>query len=500
MDEKNVDLDSFDINQYLKYVFGITDKELKDLHKFANDLIDLIGKFFNVKNKDFLRKIIAQFNLLPAYGGLAIFEIVHFKNETILEKFCDSALDYFNANKQVEQNSDFIKDLNEVISSLYFFSPDSVIRKILIKYEEKIFNFLTNECANRSAVYCLFACRYGDLYLASRKTNTTYIERIKVFFEILKKRVTEANNIIPEIQDAMNFPLKEIRKLIFTFKEDNKKDSLDQLKIILTRKIDLGNLIYNLIIGNESAIEAIFSSDSFITDILQESLPQLKLQQLLEMAVFLQDKSAIFNIYQIVIKYIEENYTIFPPSFISKIREFVSRYETTKHGILIRVPDMMPIEDEVKNAKEACKEMLLKLSTLANNLTALSSQSSLAVPVVLRSKTNLYNIFVKEYDEKKHGNLAGALAGKTQNKDFMQKIKESDLSSMILDQMTCKNIICILISLQETIPENFTIEQKESVVDNAFKVLIKKYKIIMSKDVFMRFVNIFFSKIPSSLM
>jgi hypothetical protein len=161
---------------------------------------------------------------------------------------------------------------------------------------------------------------------------------------------------------------------------------------------------------------------------------------------------------------------------------------------------MMPVEDEVKTAREAVKEMLSKLSTLANNLTAFISQKSLSVAIALRSKTDLFETFLSDYEKKKNGEVAGNFASKIKDKDVMKKIKESDLAYMNFDQITCKIPICILITLKEAMADNFQISQKEDVINEAFRLLIKKYKIIINKNVFLRFVNIFFTKIPKNIM
>jgi hypothetical protein len=470
------------------------DKELKDLHKFAKELVDLMTKFLSVKNKDLLKKIIEQGNMLPAYGGLAIFEIIHSSNAQTLELFCIEILEYFNNNKTTEKGTDFIKDLSETISAFYFFVPEATLRKILIKKEDTIFNYLITECKNRSGVYSVISCRYGDLYLASKKTQEKFIQRIVEFFTILEHRVTEANNILPEIPDALNLSLKETKKLTFAFKEENKKTSLDQLKIILTRKIDLGNLLYAVVIGNESAVEAVLSSVSFPDEIIIKCLPQLKLQQLIEIAIFLEPLN-VGNKYLLIKSFLEEKYNVSEGDYISKTRELVTKYDTSKCGILIRNAMMMPIEEEAKDAKEAVNGMQTKLTTLSNNQTATISQASLSITVALSSKTSLFATFIKEYEEKKHGNLAGGFASKLQDKDFTKKIKESDIAAMNFDQITCKTQLCILVAMKEEISPNFEISQKEDLISSVCKVLFAN-GVIISKAVVSRFVNIFITKIP----
>ena len=114
-------------------------------------------------------------------------------------------------------------------SSFYFFAPEVVLRKVLIKDEEEVFTYICNECKNRSGVFSVIASRYGDLFLASKKTNDKYILRIVELFNILEKKIQLGKNQIISTLDfhskSNNNYTKEKNEFIYINKEKDKKIS-----------------------------------------------------------------------------------------------------------------------------------------------------------------------------------------------------------------------------------------------------------------------------------
>ena len=499
MNANSSPIGKLDLSQYYKDVYGVTDKEIKDLKKFSSDLIEASEKFLTVKNKDSVKKIISLFNLFPAYGGHAIMEGVEEKKPSLLEDLTINLLKYYNSSKETEKGTDFLKDLSEVVLSIIFYSPDQQFRKVLIKNIDDILPFILENPA-KAGLFCYCAAKLSDLFLASQKSNTLYTSSINKLYLTLKKRVTEANSILPEIPDALNVSLKDMKKLFFSFKEESKKLSIDQLKIILTRKADLGNFLYYLCLFIEYCTPLILLSEEIDKDIVESTLPQLKLQQILEMSIFVRESGASAHA-EIIENFLTENYNISRGQIIEKTRDLVTKYASSKFGILIRNPMMMPIEKDAKTVMEALKSMQSKLSTLANNATAKISVAGLSMSIALTSKTDLFQDFEKEYEQKTNPSAAGKeFLDKMKDKDFVRKIKESNIAVMNLDQTSCRNVICVLLALQEAMPQNFTLQDKEELYKQAFKIIVQKYKVVTTKTVFIRFADIFFTKIPQSLL
>ncbi len=489
---EEINLDNEKIGLYASNVYGFSRKENSDVENFYKKLKSGFVDLLNLQTLDSAKKIIDVNNEISSYCGLPLFEITTIENEQLFSDSIKLMIDiYLKEKSLIKQESSLLKDLNETILNILFLSPDRFFRKILLDVSEEHFKFFQS-ATSRAIFLVVLSARLSELYLSTK--NTDCIIKIVEIFKNLIERIKEADSVISEIADALNFSLKSSKKLIADLiSKGNKKVTLDQFKIILTRKFELGQIFHDFVILTSCSSD-IIDSELFSQDLILSCLKQMKLYQLLEIAIFLKDKIQQDK-YEVISSFIKKEYNLEELNYLDKIKDSLNKYKGVKYGILIREVALLPVFSG--NISEGLDFLFQKLNTVSNNLTAYIANKSLSITICLMSKNSIFADFQEEIESKNQEIPAGSNVAKIKDKDIMKKIKESDIAALSIDQMICRNIISIILSMIEVNKENENCSL-EHLKNLGFKYYIQNYKILIKKAEYFRIASIILSKIQLS--
>ena len=279
--------------------------------------------------------------------------------------------------------------------------------------------------------------------------------------------------------------------------ERNKKESLKKINKLINKKADIGEAFFYWIALNPScAAEVIMKNNNITGEFIEQFLPQLKVQYVVEMAVLLENISEAKKTF---INYIKTTYKIDnTDGCFDRLSNIVKKDSIDTYGTLLRqvsfYPNLKPKSNE-NEFTDVIEQLQRKLSSVANNLTAGISEKSMSITIVPLGRSRVYQDIMDKI-EGNDGNSSSFLA-KLRDKDIIKKIRESKLSFYTLDQATGVTIIGIMQILQDVYKQNPTIT-RDTAIKTAYKDLVLKYGTIMTLPYFKFIVSSLEGKIISN--
>lgn len=473
-----------DLKLYLFDIYGLSEKEMKDINDFKSKFIALFSKFDGLKNKNTAKEIVDLGNVVPTYSSLAIMRFAAFENKDLLARIIPDCIDFYNKMKKDDPESTGTKDLAETIVNLIFFCPEYIVRRFFKERYDIMIDFIKS-VNNRYLVFPLVMNTVTELFIGSK--DEKFIKDILELFNIVTSKINECDNILPEAKSVMPLTLKECRVLMKQYLDtQGKKNSLSQLKIIITRKFEFGQIFHHFITLCPFSGEVI-NSDLFPESLIKDAIIQMKLFQVIEIYSTLKDVLSP-NKLAIIKEFLSSAHGVDADSTNSKLIELIKKIPEEKYGILGRQINLMPTETE-ETVLGCLKEMMSKLSTVANNLTVILSEKSLSLTICAMSRNGLYSEFDSQFNKIEEGSTLA----KMKDKDVMRKIKESNAGSLTLDQMSIAKTISVLHSMIKILSQNEKIE-KEDLFTKSFEYTIKELKCMMSKRFYNKIFNILYGK------
>ena len=489
------DKESFDsINK--KY-FGLNNKDLEEISVFINDFRDICKKIGDSdEQQQNIKQLIDVGNKIPAHCGYIV--CMYFVNENGDEPYNKILYllheEYKNLSEKDPESSK-TTDVFEMLACLIQFAPPKTLRKFICDNFETSKEIYKN-MRKRPSTNATMSARYAELFVTSKfndKYSTLIYENYSAMLEFLKQK----NNEIEEVKDVLNINFNQLRDIMKDYYERNKKESLKKINKLINKKADIGEAFFYWIALNPScAAEVIMKNKNITGEFIEQFLPQLKVQYVVEMTVLLENISEEKKTF---INYIKTTYKIDnTDGCFERLSSIVKKDSIDTYGTLLRqvsfYPNLKPKSNE-NEFTDVVEQLQRKLSSVANNLTAGISEKSMSITIVPLGRSRVYQDIMDKI-EGNDGNSSSFLA-KLRDKDIIKKIRESKLSFYTLDQATGVTMIGIMQILQDVYKQNPTIT-KDAAIKTAYKDLVLKYGTIMTLPYFKFVVSSLEGKIISN--
>ncbi|MEN9782154.1 MAG: hypothetical protein RL208_304, partial [Pseudomonadota bacterium] len=443
-------------------------------------------------------------NKIPCHAGLVIMQMIQYieGNEFIINTILKMNRIHI-ACFEKDPSSTNTSDVYETISCLVMFSPLQTIRNLVSKNFDESIQIL-NKMRKRPTVAAVLCNALAEVFLATK--DEKYIQPIITTCTEMLSYLASYNNEIQDLPDVIKATFKQIKEVVRAYMEKgNKKESLKKINNIVNKKSDIGQFFYSWVVINPSVALNVVMLPAFQIDIISQMISQMKLQHALEMGIIFetevdnQDKAKV----DVMRNYLLQNYNLHnEDEYFDKISDIAKKQTIDHYGILLRYVQFMPVVfvEEGKKYSEYVQELQSKLSSVANNLSADLSQKSLSITIAPMGRSTVYKTIVDQINKENGIQVAaGGFLAKLQEKDVVKKIKESGSSFLVIDQLTGLCAITLFQVIQEATQNIATIndENKNTIVTEAYKLYISKYKMLMTKKQFGMMCEIVFNKITT---
>ena len=479
-----------ELNELSKKWYGLSNKDIEELSVFINEFDDACKDLPEVATYDDLKAVVDSGNKIPSHCGHMIFS--YFVNRHGDDKLINMIISMYNVYTELfaeDPESTKTTDIYETLSCCVLFAPHKTLRKFVQKYFDTAEKLLKIIRKRPSSAGCLLA-RYSELYTTS-KHDAKYAKSIISTFNDMIAFLQEKNDITPEVPDAVSINFNELRDIISGYLDaGNKKESLKKINNLINKKADIGQAFFTWVAENPAcAIEVIQNTAEFDTKLPVKFMQQMKIQHLLETICLLQfltdDKL------QPMIDYIKNTYKLETfDDYYDRLVKIVQKGGVNHYGILLRHIDFLPLSPTQTGElmADSAKRLQDKLSSVANNLTADTSEKSLSITIAPLGRSRVYQDIVDKLEGIDTSDAGGEGGGnsflaKLRDKDVIKKIRESGASYLAVDQY-CGSITSMLLEIiqsnsKKTQDRDFQTFQKET-----YKEAVLKYGIIYTLPYF----------------
>ena len=478
------------LSELSKKYYGLTDKDISELMVFIDEFHEAGNGVAEDPVYEDLKPIVDVGNKIPSHCGFLITSYYANRNgDDALISLMTKLYNVFTVMNEDDPESTKTTDLYETLACLILFSQHDIVRKFITNDFERAKDVM-KIMRKRPAVSAVLMSCMSELYMVS-KDKQQYADCITENLQQMLAFLETKNGITKEVPDAVNVNFNDLRDIMSEYMDaGNKKESLTQINNLINKKADIGQAFFNWIVANPSVACNVIESTSAITDeMLVKFLKQMKVQHVIE--TILASMNYIGEKLNKTIIYIKEVYKLENiDDYYSRLQKIVQKGGMFHYGVLLRNIELMPkieMNGEIPDVS-SIKSLQRKLSIIENNLTADISEKSMSITIAPLGRSRVYQDIYDALsgisDNGEEGGSGGFVA-KLRDKNIVKKIRESGLSYFAVDQYCGSNIIKMLESAIEVLENsNLNISNMETFLQETYKVLVLKYKLIQTQNYF----------------
>ena len=493
-----------EMHEQSKQKFGLTDKDIEEILVFIDEFDEAAKGVPDNPEYDDMKPVVDSGNKIPSHCGFMIMSYYANRNgDDALVSLLKKTYVLFKALEEEDPESTKTTDLYETVACIILFSPHRVIRKF-IQQDFAMAQDILARMRKRPSTAAVFMSCMGELFI-STKNDTKYSLEITKTFQAMIDFLREKNGITAEVPDALTPNFNDLRDIMSDYIDaGNKKESLKNINKLINKKADIGQAFLDWIFENPScAFEVIKKTDTFTEDLIEIFFHQMKVQYIAEIVMLLGTCYVSDMKWNKTLQYIQTTYNFADAANAAdRLFGIIKRGGLTHYGILLRHPELLPQIplSEGSQINDGTVQMIRKISSVANNLTADISEKSMSITIAPLGRSRIFQDICDmlegvDNDEEEGG--GGGFAAKLRDKDVIKKIRESGISYYAVDQYCGSESVAILNAMTEVAQANPNIEDQSAYITEVYKKAVLKYGIIVTLPYFTEFCNIILSKLIS---